>query len=137
MAGNEIPPLFEMTPERRDRMIEDLAQRVFKAGMATPAILFLEANKPLGRLAGNALHMFSPALGVFIPNIDQYGYLMQDKENIEILIDRLQELEDERVRQERALRQERRERARARKLRAKGLLPPEDSGPNSGPGSES
>lgn len=106
-------------------MIENLAQRLVKAGMGTPALLFLIANKPLGRLGGNALHLFSPFVGVFIPDIDVYGYLLQDPTNLEIFVDRLQELEEERALQQRALRDERKARAKARKARARGLLPPE------------
>ncbi len=132
----QVPPLFDITPERRDEMIEDLAQRITKAGMGTPALLFLEAHKPLGRLAGNALHLFSPMLGVFLPSIDQYGYLLQDPQNLEILIMRLQEIEEERGRQQRALRAERKARAQARKMRAGGL-DPWGRPPESGGGAES
>ncbi len=124
MLGGELPPLFDMTPERRDEMIEKLAQRITKAGMGSPALIFLEMNKPLGRITGNTLHLFSPFLGVVIPNIDQYGYLLQDPVNLEMLIDRIQEIEEERGRQQKALREERKARARERKLRARGLLPP-------------
>ncbi len=145
MDERSIDPLIDITPEQRDKMIEDVAQRIFKFGMATPAILFLEANKPLGRIAGNALHVLSPGLGVFFPNIDQYGFLLQDRINLEILIDRLMQLETERVNQERALRSERKARAKARKMRAQGLPTPEDAsaqppagdGPGKTPGGSS
>jgi len=122
----DLPPLFDMTPEQRDQLIEAVAQKIMQFGMATPAILFLEAHKPLGRLAGNALHLFSPVLGTFVPTIDHYGVLLQDRENIEILISRLQEMEEERVRQERILRQERKARARARKMKILGFDPDEE-----------
>lgn len=131
MAEGDLPPLFEMTAQDRDRFIEDLAQRVFRLGMATPAILFLEANKPLGRLGANTLHLMSPALGVFIPSVDHYGVLFSNPENIDILISRLQEMEHERTAQERQLRQERKARAKARKMKILGFDPdrPEDPAP--------
>jgi len=115
--------------------------------MGSAAILFLEAHKPLGRLAGNALHFFSPPIGVFLPTIDEYAYLLQEPENIEILLMRLQEIEEERGRQQKALRAERKARARERKMRARGLpsageeagtpapeagTPPDESGPKDG-----
>jgi hypothetical protein len=103
-------------------MLEDVAQRIGRAGMGTPAMIFLESNKPFSRIAGNALHIVSPAIGVFLPNIDAYGALLQDRENVEMLISRLQEIEEERGQQQRALRAERKARARERKSRAKGLL---------------
>jgi len=129
-VGDQVSPLFEFTPEQRDKMLEDVAQRIARAGMATPAMIFLESNKPFSRIAGNALHIVSPAIGVFLPNIDAYGALLQDRENVEMLISRLQEIEEERGQQQRALRAERKARARERKSRAKGLL--KETGPDPG-----
>ncbi len=57
---SQIPPLFDLTPERRDQMIEGLAQRIVKAGMGSPALIFFESQRPLGRIAGSAIHIFSP-----------------------------------------------------------------------------
>ena len=128
--GDHVPPLYEFSPEQRDKMLEDVAQRIARAGMATPAMIFLESNKPFSRIAGNALHIVSPAIGVFLPNIDAYGALLQDRENVEMLISRLQEIEEERGQQQRALRAERKSRVRERKLRAKGL--PTETEPDPG-----
>ncbi len=128
MSESQVPPLFDITPERRDKMIEDLAQRITRAGMGTPALLFLSGYQPLGRIGGNILHVFSPFIGVFIPNIDVYGYLLQDRVNLEILLDRIQEIEEERGRQQKAMREARKARARERKLRARGLSPSAEPG---------
>ncbi len=128
--GDHVPPLYEFSPEQRDKMLEDVAQRIARAGMATPAMIFLESNKPFSRLAGNALHIVSPAIGVFLPNIDAYGALLQDRENVDMLIFRLEEIEEERGQQQRALRAERKARVRERKLRAKGL--PTETEPDPG-----
>jgi hypothetical protein len=120
--GDHVPPLYAFSPEQRDKMLEDVAQRIARAGMATPAMIFLESNKPFSRIAANALHIVSPAIGVFLPNIDAYGALLQDRENVDMLIFRLEEIEEERGQQQRALRAERKARVRERKLRAKGRL---------------
>ena len=133
--GDRVSPLYAFTPEQRDKMLEDVAQRVARAGMATPAIIFLESNKPFSRLAGNALHIVSPAIGVFLPNIDAYGALLQDRENVDMLIFRLEEIEEERGKQQRALRAERKARVRERKLRAKGLPTETEPGPGQPPDS--
>lgn len=133
--GDQVSPLFEFTPEQRDKMLEEVAQRIARAGMGTPAMIFLESNKPFSRMAGNALHIVSPAIGVFLPNIDAYGSLLQDRENVEILISRLQEIEEERGQQQRALRAERKARARERKARAKGLLTETEPEPGQPPDS--
>lgn len=121
---SQIPPLFDLTAKRRDEIIEGLVQRIVKAGMGSPALIFLESQRPLGRMAGNVLHVFSPFIGVFLPSVDQYGHLLQDPVNLEIIVDRIQELEEERGRQQRALRAERKARAKERKMKAGGYSPP-------------
>jgi len=130
LAEGDLPPLFDITPEQRDKMIEDLAQKIFKLGMATPAILFLETHRPFSRIAGNALHVLSPALGTIVPLVDHYGVLLNDPKNLDILIDRLHEMEQERVKQERMLREERRARARARRLKLLGFDPDKPDAPD-------
>jgi len=121
------PPLLDISEEDRDKIIDKIAQWIMKAGMATPAILFLEAHKPLNRVAANVMHLTSPVFGVLAPLWDHYGVLLQDQENLEILISRLEEMEKERADQERALRAERRRRARERRLRILGFDPDADS----------
>jgi len=121
--GQVPPPLLDISEEDRDKIVEEIAQWIMKVGMGTPAILFLEAHKPLNRVAANLMHLTSPVAGILAPLWDHYGVLLQDKENLEVLISRLEELERERGEQERALRAERKKRARERRRRILGFDP--------------
>ncbi|MEX2243000.1 MAG: hypothetical protein WD716_04040 [Fimbriimonadaceae bacterium] len=61
--------------------------------METPAILFLEMNKPITRLAGNALIVFTPFIAPFVgmDNVHNYSRLLMERENVERLILKLEE----------------------------------------------
>jgi hypothetical protein len=61
--------------------------------MEAPAILFLEMNKPVTRLAGNALIVFTPFIAPFVgmDNVHNYSRLLMERENVERLILKLEE----------------------------------------------
>ena len=84
----------ELPEEKREALIEDLAQKVRKRGLATPAILFLEIHKPLTYLASQSLLIGSGFLApLFGPqNVQQYVKLFESRENVERLIQRIEEL---------------------------------------------
>ena len=91
-------PLFdwdaELTDDQRDALIEKLAQKVAQRGLQTPAILFLEMHKPLSFLAGQSLLLGSGFLApIFGPqNVQQIAKLVESRDNIERLIQRIEEL---------------------------------------------
>ena len=75
--------------------IERLAKRIFDYGLSVPAILFLDMMKYVSFLGGQAMVFFGPVLTVFI-NSDPYykmAELMQDKNNVEFLLLKIEELE--------------------------------------------
>jgi hypothetical protein len=84
----------DLPDDRRDALIEDLAQKVRRRGLATPAILFLEIHKPLTYLASQSLILGSGFLApLFGPqNVQQYAKLFESRENVERLIQRIEEL---------------------------------------------
>ena len=86
---------YEITPERRDEICEILAQRVAKLGMVVPAIFFLEMNRPVSFLGSQAMHFFSPMVGVFVNTFEDYAFFFEDRDNLEMLIKRLEELAEE------------------------------------------
>jgi hypothetical protein len=84
----------DLTPQERDDLIEKIAQGVVKRGMQTPAILFLEMHKPLTFVASQSLVVSSPFIAPFvgIGNIQLAAKLIEKRENIELLIERIEEL---------------------------------------------
>jgi cell shape-determining protein MreC len=89
--------------KRRDEIIEAIANRVKQFGMTVPAIFFLEMNKPLSYIGGQAMHFFAPIIGVFFNTFEDYAYFFDQRENLELLIQRLEAIaadeEDERKKQ--------------------------------------
>lgn len=88
----------ELTEEQRDAILERIAQGIVRRGMAAPAVLFLELNKPLSFVASQSLIVLTPFLAPFvgIENVHRFSQLLEKRENVERLIDRIEQLEHER-----------------------------------------
>jgi hypothetical protein len=80
-----------------DQMLSKLAQRVVRMRMTVPAIFFLESSKPLAFLGGQLLIFLEPFVQTLF-NFRQYqrfAFLMEDRENWERLIRKIEDLEAE------------------------------------------
>lgn len=84
----------ELSDEARDALIEKLAQKVAQVGMFTPAILFLEMGKPISFFAGQSLLIGSGFLAPLFgaQNVQQVIKLLESRDNVERLIQRIEEL---------------------------------------------
>ena len=76
--------------KRRDEILDAIAKRVEQFGMTVPAIFFLEMNKPLSYIGGQAMHFFAPIVGVFFETFEDYAYFFDDRNNVELLIQKLE-----------------------------------------------
>ncbi|MCS6950712.1 MAG: hypothetical protein RMM06_05305 [Armatimonadota bacterium] len=87
----------ELSDEERDAILERIARGIVQRGMAAPAVLFLEMNKPLSFLASQSLIVLTPFLAPFvgIDNVYRYSRLLEKRENVERLIERIEQLEHE------------------------------------------
>ncbi len=98
--------------KRRDELIEAIANRIKQYGMMVPAIFFLEMHKPLSYIGGQAMHFFAPIVGVFFRTFEDYAYFFDNRENVELLIQRIEAIameEEEEKRKRRALKKAERE----------------------------
>jgi len=88
----------ELSDEERDAILERIAQGIVRRGMAAPAVLFLELNKPLSFVASQSLIVLTPFLAPFvgIDNVHRYSRLLERRENVERLIERIEQLEHDR-----------------------------------------
>jgi hypothetical protein len=86
-----------LTEEQKEQIVETLSDQVVKRGLSAPAILFLEMHKPLARVAANAAIVFSPFIIPFmgLKPFDHYSQFVEDRENIERLIRRIEEKAEE------------------------------------------
>lgn len=85
----------DLTPEERDALIDKLAKQIVAREMQTVAIMFLEMHRPFSFLAGQSLLVGSGFLApLFGPqNIRSFSKLLEDRANIDRLIQRIETLE--------------------------------------------
>jgi len=82
-----------LTVRRREELIAGLVRRVNQWSMAAPAILFLQAHKPLSFLASQFLLLSQPTLEPFLGGVvREYALLLEDRENVEMILSRLEGL---------------------------------------------
>jgi hypothetical protein len=93
--------IYEITPQERDQLIEKLARLVHRFGMYTPAIFLLETGKELSWLGSQFMHLFSPVITLIWGDFEKLAFLLEDKQNVERLIRRIEELSEEERRQAR------------------------------------
>ena len=75
-----------------DPFIERIAHLIARWGLVTPAIAFLEANKPLSFVGSQALLMFQPITDLFVArelSMD-LATLLADRDRLELLLARLE-----------------------------------------------
>jgi hypothetical protein len=90
----------ELEPEERDRILDRVAHEVTRRGLEVPAILALEMHRPLTFLGSQALVVFTPMLAPAfgIGNLQKLSKLLEERENLDRLIERIEELAAERRR---------------------------------------
>lgn len=122
--------LTEITPERRDEIIEWLAKQVVKRGLSTPAIMFVEMARPISFIGSQAVQFFSPFINVALNSqlSTEIALVMEDRKNIDRLIDRVEELTIDQDRKEKEWRKKEKER------RAQELAERKSSGASVGAG---
>ena len=82
--------------------------------MTVPAIFFLESVKPLSFVGSQALHFFEPMVNAFfqVREYERFAILMERRENLEVLLVKIEARDDE------VRREEKEQRARDRAERA-------------------
>lgn len=87
---------FRQEHTARTAEIEKLAQRLHAAGLTTPARLFLSAGRPLNFFGSQMLLLVQPASRLLFREQDptgRFSRLLEDRENVDRLLRRLDELE--------------------------------------------
>lgn len=100
-----------------EEMIRKLAERLVRMRMSVPAIFFLESSKPLAFVGSQLLIFLEPFVQTLF-NFAQYqrfAALMEDRDNWERLIRKLEDLEAEYSAREKSEKQARKEARKAAK----------------------
>ena len=123
-TGGEPPkkPPDEWTDED---LLDAVAGRVVRMRLAVPAIFFLESTKPLSFLGSQLLIFLQPFVQAFltIRNYERFSHLMEDRQNVERLIQRVEALDakarEEEKQQRAEAKRRKQERAQAKRDGAK------------------
>ncbi len=81
-----------------DRLAQDLASGLAAEGYGTVGIFLGEALKPASRIMAHALHFFTPHAGLYLGDtrVSNLACLLEDRRNLEVFVERLEELDGKR-----------------------------------------
>jgi len=87
----------EIEPERRDELLDKAAQLVKKYEAFTPVMIAVDGFRPVSFIASQAIHFFAPIANVVTsrPYASEVGFILQDRDNLDRFLDRLEELAKE------------------------------------------
>jgi len=84
---------FDLTEEEERKLINNIAKLVVDKGLEAPAIMFLEATRPLSFIASQlAIVALGPLEWLFELQGPKYTGLFAKKENVGKIIERIEEL---------------------------------------------
>ena len=85
-----------------------MAQEVVARRLAAPAAFLLESSRPLSFVASQGLVVLGPFVdaALDVPNYDAFVRMIEKRENVEKLLVRIEELEEDRLSRARAQRGE-------------------------------
>lgn len=126
MSSSAVPPASgvppELTSEEEDRrLIDAVAGRVVRMGLAVPAIFFLESTKPLSYVGSQVLVFLEPFVKsvLTVASYDRFVTLLEDRSNIEKLLRRIEDMdEDARAQEKEAKKQAKAEKRQAQEVSA-------------------
>ena len=84
---------YELTPGDEEKLIGNIVKTVVEYGLEAPAILFLEATRPLSFIASQlAIVVLGPLQGLFQFEAPKYTGIFMKRENVGRIIERIEEL---------------------------------------------
>ncbi len=77
--------------------VDRIARFVVRFGVALPALMALESLRPLSYVGSQFMHLLTPSLAVFLTPKDweALAALLEHREGIDVLLDRIEALEKE------------------------------------------
>lgn len=107
----------DLTEKRKTEICTKVAEKVIQFRVAPLAIIFLETIKPLSFMGSQIMVFFNPFVGAFTtgPLYDEMTAFFEERSNIESLILKIEELEAERLEEEKEIKQERKKARKAKR----------------------
>lgn len=97
MPNSTISDLGDVSPERGKELLAKIAHQVVKRKLTVPAIMFIESVKPLSFVGSQVLIFMQPMVQAFLnrKEYDEFAVLMEDRENVELLLQEIEKQENE------------------------------------------
>jgi hypothetical protein len=103
--------------QRQGELLEKVARRVVDLRVSAMAIFLLEATKPLSFLGSQLLVFFNPIIQPIFnfKDYEEVTEMIENRDNIEFLIQRIEKLQDEQIQRDRELKKAKKELKRGRR----------------------
>ncbi len=84
--------------EEQAAAVDRIAHFVIRFGLTVPAILSLEAMRPLSYVGSQFMHVLTPSIGAALSPRDweALAHLLEDRRGLDYLIERIEDLDRER-----------------------------------------
>ena len=107
----DAPGAVEPTEQQRPA-VEWICTQIAKRHLSTPGLIFFEMTRPLNYLGAQVMHLTSPGVWAIAPRNVYGGYIhfaefLERRGSMEYMCQRIEELEAEYTKQEKAARAER------------------------------
>lgn len=88
----------ELTQQRKEEIINKIAQKVVDMKLTPVAIVMLESSKPISFVGSQLMVFFQPIYAAIFPArpYNEIATLLEDRQNVELLIKEIEKLEEER-----------------------------------------
>ena len=86
----------DISVERRDEVLTKIAQKIVDMRLTPVAVVMLESSKPLSFVGSQLMVFFQPIVTSLFPfrQYDEVAALLEERANVEALIQKIEELED-------------------------------------------
>jgi hypothetical protein len=86
----------DISVERREEVLEKIAQKVVDLRLTPVAVVMLESGKPLSFVGSQLMVFFQPIVTSLFPfhQYDEVAALLEERANVEALIQKIEKLED-------------------------------------------
>ncbi len=94
----EIYTVDDIPEERQKELIDKIAKGIVERQMTVPAIVTLQSIKPISFLGSQFMIFAKPIVEMILPiaSYQEVAIMFEDPDNVELLLRRIEELEDER-----------------------------------------
>ena len=125
----DLPPEEEELQSEETELLRKIAQKVVDMRMTVPAILFLESVKPLNYIGSQVMVFFEPFVGALfnfrtmnmqgmkLNEYDLFRRMMEKRDNVERLLQKIEELDAIQFQKEREIRKKYKAEKKAKRRR--------------------